>query len=51
MQALCQAVKIALTSIDINHICQIIIWHQPKILFEKILMLKPHRDNYIIYDT
>jgi hypothetical protein len=50
-QALCQAVKIALTSIEINHTCHIIIWHRPKTLPNKILMLKPHRDNHITYDT
>jgi len=51
MQALCLAVKTALTSVDINHTHHIIIWHQPRTLPEKILMLKPHRDNHITYNT
>ena len=50
-QALCLAVKTALTSVDINHTHHIIIWHRPRTLPEKILMLKPHRDNHITYDT
>ena len=50
-QALCQAVKVALESITINQTQRIIIWHRPKTLPEKLLMLKPHRDHHLTYDT
>jgi hypothetical protein len=51
MQALCQAVKVALESITIQNTHCIVIWHRPKTLPKKILTLKPHRDYHITYDT
>ena len=51
MQALCWAVKIALTTTsNLNHTYHIIIWHRLRTLPKKILTLKPHRDTYIMYN-
>jgi hypothetical protein len=50
-QALCRAVKVTLKTITLNHTRCIIIWHRPKMLPDKILTLKPHRDYHLTYDT
>jgi len=51
MQALSLAVKIALPAAFTLQPGHIFLWLQPKTLLPHLLMLQPHRDTHITYDT
>ena len=50
MQALCQAVKVALKKAFKSQSGHITLWLQPKNLINIILLLAPHRDSHLTYD-